>query len=59
MFLNCYYLQLFKWLFTISSILYQLEYPSKPYMWNSVWKKFIAIASVVFPVGMIDNQNEN
>ena len=41
---NCYYLQLLEWSFTISSILYQLE-------------KFIA--SVVFPVGMTNNQNEN
>ena len=56
------YLQLFKWLFTILSILYRLEYPLKPYMCNKrivSGKKFIAIASVVFPVGVTNNENKN
>ena len=40
---------------------YQLEYPSKPSMCNKrivSGENIIAIASVVFPVGMTINQNE-
>ena len=44
------------------SILYRLEYPSKPYMCDKrivSGKNFIAIASVVFSVGVTNNQNKN
>ena len=62
--LAIYELQLLKWFFTIPSVLIRFENPSNLSFFNKrvlSGKNFIAIASVVYPVGMteIDNNVAN